>query len=95
MKRIEQICGQLGSPYRITTIDLEEVIYRDLGDYEFEVSGIWEGKKLCTLYVWATKTREIVGIYDKIPIDSLKDILGYFAVKYQNLLEKILVERED
>lgn len=93
MKVIQKLLQELGSPYEIKVIDLEEVIYRKLNkDYDFEVSSI--SGKTCTLYVWALNPQEIVGIYENIPIDSLKDILGYYATKYQNLTEKIRVERE-
>ncbi len=94
MKLIEKVLQELGSPYEIKVIDYEEVIYRKLNsDYDFEVSGI--SGKTCTLYVWALSPKEIVGIYDKIPIESLKDVLGYYAAKYQNLTDGIRVLRED
>ncbi len=94
MKLIQKVLQELGSPYEIKVIDYEEVIYRKLdNEYDFEVSGI--SGKTCTLYVWTVSPQEIVGIYDKIPIKSLKDVLGYYAVKYQNLNEKIQVLRED
>jgi hypothetical protein len=94
MKLIEKVLQELGSPYEIKVIDFEEVIYRKLNnEYDFEVSGI--SGKTCTLYVWALAPQEIVGVYNKIPIDSLKDVLGYYAVRYQNLSDKIQVERED
>jgi hypothetical protein len=94
MKIIQKLLQELGSPYEIKVIDLEEVIYRKLNEeYDFEVSGL--SGKTCTLYVWALNPHEIVGIYVNIPIVSLKDILGYYATKYQNLTEKIRVERED
>lgn len=94
MTLIQKVLQELGSPYEIKVIDLEEVIYRKLNNgYDFEVSSI--SGKTCTLYVWAINPQEIVGIYENIPIDSLKDVLGYYSTKYQNLTEKILVSRED
>lgn len=94
MKLIQKVLQELGSPYEIKVIDLEEVIYRKLNEeYDFEVSGL--SGKTCTLYVWALNPQEIVGIYENIPIDLLKDVLGYYATKYQNLSEKIRVLRED
>ena len=94
MKLIQKVLQELGSPYEIKVIDLEEVIYRKLNTgYDFEVSGI-SGKN-CTLYVWALNPQTIVGIYENIPIESLKDVIGYYAAKYQNLIEKIQVSREE
>lgn len=94
MKLLEQVVKDLGHPYKIRNIDGEDVIFRTLGTkYEFEVSGI--SGKGCTLYVWAMNPHELVGIYAQIPICSLKDTLGYFAVIYQNLTDQILVLRED
>lgn len=93
MKAIEKVVQELGAPYQIKNIDLEDVIYRDLGSYEFEVSGF--PKKSYTLYVWAKMPCEVIGIYEGIPADCLKDILGYYAVKYQNLTGQIRILREE
>lgn len=94
MNLIERVAKELGIPYKIRKIDTEDVIYRELDTgFEFEVSGIY-GKK-CTLYVWTVNPHELVGNYSEIPISSLKDVLGYYAVKYQNLAEQIQVLRED
>lgn len=94
MKLIQKIVQDLGSPYEIKTIDLEDVIYRKLDTgYEFEVSGI--SSKKFTLYVWSVGPSKVVGVFPDLPTEYMKDILGYYAVKYQNLSDKIQGERED
>lgn len=96
MALIDETLNFLGAPYCIRNIDLEPVIYRSLAQYEFEVSGLHCKKMDCTLYVWRTSPRELAGIYSGIKSkEDLKDLLGYCAVRCQNLLSRIQVERED
>lgn len=98
MKKIQLLRDFLGDPYSITTIDMEEVIYRDLGNgFDFEVSGIKAGSETYSLYVWKLcPHKEIVGVYHKIHGQQmLKDLLGFYAAKYQNLSDQIQVEREE
>ena len=98
MRKIDKVLQYLGEPYSITVIDSEEVIYRDLGNgYDFEVSGVRAGKETYSLYVWQTRPhKEIMGVYHGIRGEQqLKDVLGYCAFMYQNLREKIQVEREE
>lgn len=96
MKKIESILNYLGAPYCVTKIDGEEVIYRSFINFDFEVSGINGHSDNFTLYVWdTTSTPVIIGIYSNIKgKENLKDILGFYATKYQNLLSDIQVERE-
>lgn len=57
-KKIKEFCAKLGEPYSIRVIDLENVIYRDLGNgYDFEISGLDNQKKSfqATLFIWQTK----------------------------------------
>lgn len=97
MRKIDDVLNYLGEPYSIVTRDKEPVIYRAFEGFDFEVSGINGRSKKYTLYVWKTKpSNEIVGIYSGIKgNEALKDILGYYAAKYQNLISGIQVERED
>lgn len=97
MSFIDTVLAYLAEPYKIGMLDGEPVILRSFGDYEFEISGLHSPTSSITLYVWKTKPHnELVGIYTKIHgKENLKDILGYYATKYQNLHERILVERED
>lgn len=94
MKVIDQMLKLLGEPYSIREIDGGKVIYRRLDTgYEFEVSFRYAGS--CILYVWSLDPRILVGIYEDIPLDHLKDVLGHYACVYQRLLDQIQVERQD
>ncbi len=49
------LCKSLGKEYRICTIDLERVIYRDFGNgFNVEISGTRTAskRKLATIYLW-------------------------------------------
>ncbi|MCL2083598.1 MAG: hypothetical protein FWH04_10285 [Oscillospiraceae bacterium] len=96
MKKLDSVLSSLSTQYEARKIDGEEVIYRDLGNgFDFEVSGLFGSSKTCTLYVWTTCPQVyIVGTYI-IPVEHLKDTLGHFAYKYQNLVAEIHVEREE
>lgn len=97
MAKINEILEYLGLPYHISIIDKEPVVYRQFDNIEIEVSGLHKKAMNCTIYVWMTSPhRELMGIYSNIRTkENLKDLLGYCAVKYQNLLSQIHVERED
>lgn len=97
MAKINEILEYLGSPYHISTIDNEPVIQRQLDNFELEVSGLHKNSMDCTIYVWMSSPhRELIGIYSGIRTkEDLKDLLGYCSVKYQNVLSRIQVERED
>ena len=52
---IRALCKSLGVDYRVTTIDLERVIYRDFGNgFDVEISGVYttSQKKKATIYLW-------------------------------------------
>lgn len=93
MKQTGKILHDLGHPYGIKNFDGEDCIHREFSGYEFEVSDTH--RKYCTLYVWSTAPRTVVDIYENIPTESLKDVLGYYSCKYQNLLEQIQVVRKE
>ncbi len=97
MSQINEILNYLGAPYFVTTRDGEPVICRTLEDFELEISGLRKRALNCSLYVWMTHPhRELMGIYHHIQSkEDLRDLLGYCAVKYQNLFSRIQVERED
>lgn len=97
MSKINEILEYLGSPYHISTIDNEPVIYRQLDNFALEISGLHKKSMDCTIYVWmGSPHRELLGIYRGIHTkEDLKDLLGYCSVKYQNVLSRIQVERED
>lgn len=96
MPLLQKLACSLGAPYSIRKLDQEPLIYRKLGNgYELEVSGIRSMSGKCCPYVWKEVLRVLTGIYSDIPVKDLKDVLGHYAFKYQNLSEKIRVERED
>lgn len=97
MKKLQEICAFLGPMYSIDVRDGVESIYRWLDDtFDFEVTGFF-GMKEMTVNLWMEKPhRELLAIYSGITSkEDLADTLGYLAFKYQNLQEKIRVERED
>jgi hypothetical protein len=52
---IRALCKSLGKDYKVCTIDLERVIYRDFGNgFNVEISGVHttSTKKKATLYLW-------------------------------------------
>lgn len=85
-KRIKEVCAYLGEPYTIDYIDKENVIYRDLGEYDIEVSGLDSSKStfLVDIYVWAKKPGQHI-VHSvrnvKSPLE-LKDLLGAIACSY-------------
>lgn len=97
MSKINEILEYLGSPYHISNMDHEPVICRQLDNFELEVSGLHKKSLDCTIYVWMNSPhRKLMGIYSGIRAkEDLKDLLGYCSVKYQNVLSRIQVERED
>lgn len=93
MSYLQKLKEYLGAPYTIKEIDGTDTIYRKIGDnYELEVFK----PGTLTVYVHSVNPRSIVGIYTGIKDqEDLKDFLGYLVTKYQNLLEKVQVEREE
>jgi len=59
---MRKLCKELGPDYRIATIDLERVIYRNFGNgYDIEISRVNTTslqKKAC-IYLWKDQTRII------------------------------------
>ena len=52
---IRALAKQLGKDYRVTVIDLEPVVYRDLGNgFNVEISGMYttSKRKKATIYLW-------------------------------------------
>ena len=87
---IKQASAFLGEPYEIKVIDMENVIYRDLGEgHDIEVSGLDNNHKSmdAIVYVWRkTPGAEIIEIYEGVhSLLDLKDLLGFISLKYRNL----------
>ncbi len=90
-KKIRETCKALGKDYTIRVIDLENVIYRDLGNgYDFEVSNIDNRKKSFepVLYIWDNRKPHIVEtISDIHSVEELKSVLDQSVKKYRLLAE--------
>lgn len=86
-KRILEIAQMLGPDYAVKNIDFENVIYRKINGYEFEVSGLDRNSKTfnATLYVWDVT----LGIFtvESVPnirtMNQLRSILAEKAHHYQ------------
>lgn len=90
-KKIREACKALGKDYTIRVFDLENVIYRDLGNgYDFEISNIDNRKKSFepVLYIWDNRKPHIVEtISDIHSVEELKSVLDQSVKKYQLLAE--------
>lgn len=90
-KKIRETCKALGTDYTIRVFDLENVIYRDLGNgYDFEVSNLDNQKKSFepVLYIWDNRKPHIVEtISDIHSVEELKSVLDQSVKKYQLLAE--------
>lgn len=88
---IRALCKSLGDDYRVTTIDLERVIYRDFGNgFNVEISGVHttSEKKKATLYLWFGDTMTeciIVKTVRDIPREQIGESVEEL-LKYSNLL---------
>lgn len=94
---INAACQYLGEAYYIAKRDTVESICRTINErFEFEVCGFF-GMGTYTVNLWQySPHRELLAIYSGIKsLEDLRDTLGYLAFKYQNLSERIRVERED
>lgn len=88
---IRALCKSLGVDYRVTTIDLERVIYRDFGNgFNVEISGMHTSsmKKKTTIYLWYGDTMTEC-IIVKTVRDIPRELIGESVeelMKYSNLL---------
>lgn len=88
---IRALCKSLGDDYRVTTIDLERVIYRDFGNgFNVEISGVHttSEKKKATLYLWFGDTMTeciIVKTVRDIPREQISEKVEEL-LKYSNWL---------
>ena len=60
---------ELGPDYRKQLFDLEQVIYRDLGTYDIEISGGHRKKDPFAIYVWLKEWPKIVERHLRLPHD--------------------------
>ncbi len=70
---MKSLCKELGPEYRITVIDLSQVIYRDFGSgFDLEISGVNTSslRKRATLYLWHDKNR-MIKIVKSVPQEDI------------------------
>ena len=84
-KKQKEMLEFLGKDYRMKVIDLEDCIYRDLGDYDIEISRTGSTKKHLDIYVWRTKCGlEIVEKHFKVNcnLENVKSLLDDIVARY-------------
>lgn len=72
-KNIQEVLNELGSGYESKVIDYEECVYRDLGDYEIEISGCAYKRQPFHIYVWSKSPVQIV--YRKPDIKTIPKLV--------------------
>ncbi len=89
-KAQEALCNSLGKNYKIRTIDLESVIYRDFGNgFNVEVSGTHtlSERKRATIYLWFGTT-VIVKIRKEVLRGNIGDVVEELRAYSEDLLRK-------
>ena len=78
---------ELGPNYRKQLFDLEQVIYRDLGSYDIEISGGHRKKEPFAIYVWLKEWPRIVERHLRLAHDHkmLKALLDDIVKRYSNM----------
>ena len=67
----KRVLDLLGNGWKIRVIDLEHCVYRDLVDYDIEISGVRTQKSHISIYVWQTSPHlEIIERYLDLPQDD-------------------------
>ena len=88
--RQKLLLSYLGSDYCKNRIDGENVIYRDLGDYDIEISGCHTKKQPVAIFVWkkADLTRTVES-HTRIPqeYEMIKTLLDDIVKRYTNKKE--------
>lgn len=79
-QKLTETLRHLGNNYSIENIDFEDVIYRKISDFEFEISGLnSKGKYNATIYVWNNQTI-ITTIQD---ISSKESLVEHLEILFQ------------
>lgn len=79
-QKLTETLRYLGNNYSIKNIDFEDVIYRKISDFEFEISGLnSKGKYNATIYVWNNQTI-ITTIQD---ISSKENLAEHLKILFQ------------
>ena len=90
--RKQQLLKYLGKPYTFKTIDMENCIYLDMGDYDIEISAIKDREIKFNIYVWRVKEGfEIVERYMDVEddFDKVKKLLDEIRGKYEKVEELV------
>ena len=88
--RQKLLLSYLGSDYCKNRIDGENVIYRDLGNYEIEISGCHTKKQPVAIFVWnKTDLTRTVESHARLPQDyeMIKTLLDDIVKRYTNKKE--------
>ena len=84
--RQKMLLAYLGKAYGKNRIDGENVIYRDLGDYDIEISGCHTKNQLVSIYVWNKSGGWpfIIERYPHLPQDyeQIKRLLDEIVTRY-------------
>ena len=83
--RQKLLLAYLGKAYGKNRIDGENVIYRDLGDYDIEISGCHMKNQPVSIYVWEKKEWvHIVETHTRLPQDyeQIKRLLDDIVTRY-------------
>ena len=89
--RQKRLLAYLGKEYGKNRIDGENVIYRDLGDYDIEISGCHTKNQPVSIYVWEKKEWvHIVETHTRLPQDyeQIKQLLDDIVTRYSNKEER-------
>lgn len=82
-KNFDETLAYLGSGYIKAHDDIEEIIFRDTGRYQIEISGLnSSGRYDATIYVWENKKRIIQSIQD---IASKEELAKHLETVFQAL----------
>lgn len=84
MSKFTDTLEYLGSDYSVKSFDYEDCIYRKIGNYEFEISGLHStGKYDATIYVWENEARVIKSIQN---IQSKEELAKHLEILVQEFL---------
>lgn len=90
--RQKLLLAYLGKEYGKNRIDGENVIYRDLGDYDIEISGCHTKNQPVSIYVWNKSAGWpfIVERYPHLPQDyeQIKQLLDDIVTRYSKKEER-------
>lgn len=79
-QKLNETLRYLGNKYSIKNIDFEDVIYRKISDFEFEISGLnSKGKYNAIIYVWNNQTI-ITTVQD---ISSKESLVEHLEILFQ------------